>query len=518
MAHFLNNPAGLGGFSSMTSVLRSANVDKSIIPHSKEGGSVHASYDADLGSTSRGVNPSWTASLENLDVKRRQEVVDRHMEDKGLAKKDTVVEGASLPSSSLSGSTLEHRDFTGTKRGNPPELHPPRRYQNDASTSSLSRTSVHVEGLSVDPSVPIVENGQSPLPVPRQCTPPIHGPPPGTEPSISGSTLEYRSFIGTKMPNLPELHPQRRYQNDTPISSFYHPSVQASLPIVDPRAPLSPAVEDKENGQSPRPLPRQYTPPIQGGTELTQTTLDIHYLYSSYSSVFRSQLTVYLWLSIKFYRASPPVKSHSFLRKKSVLLSNTISPSASSTNKTGTLISPQESHRRKDDKNEAESLTTNVDLEDQTVQIPSPRSQRGTAPWILASCTPFTPKQSMDTQLIAYHMANRRRRKTHESDASSTSSTPGGSLAGQSFSLMSSVFSRSHSDVSRPSIVEFSPTPVFQDEIPEELMRKMKLLPCHSDTSTSCNFFLMGTDRCRGSDFKEATPCLAKFHSALEIL
>ena len=198
MAHLLNNPARPGELSSTTSVPKSANIDKSMILHSKEGGSVrvaHTSYHADPGSTSRGVNSSWTASLENLDVKPGKEVVDRHIEViKDFARKYLVVEGGPPLSSSLFDSTPDRRGFIGTNRENPLELHFQRRYRKSTPISPLSDSSVHVQIPLLDPSAPLtsaVEEGQPPLPLRRQYTALIHGPPWGT--NLRQTTLDTRS-------------------------------------------------------------------------------------------------------------------------------------------------------------------------------------------------------------------------------------------------------------------------------------------------------------------------------------
>lgn len=119
-------------------------------------------------------------------------------------------------------------------------------------------------------------------------------------------------------------------------------------------------------------------------------------------------------------------------------------------------------------RDEAEYLTSKGD---QTAQLPSQSSQNGTAPWILAARTPHAPSNAVDSLFIA-HMANLRKQSNY-SDAR-TSLTPPVSLIGDRVhSIALSVFSRSLSIASLPSVVEFSPTPVFKDEVHEELLKRM---------------------------------------------
>jgi len=158
-------------------------------------------------------------------------------------------------------------------------------------------------------------------------------------------------------------------------------------------------------------------------------------------------------------------------------------PSSSPTHEisTGTLIRRQDSHRTQpaglssspirevldDNDDDAESDANQT----QTLQPSSQRLQHGTAAWILASRTLHAPKKPVDTQFMAY-MADIRR-QTNESDASSTGSTPPVSLIVPRVSVTSSAFSQSLSISSSPPVVEFPPTPVFKDEIPERIMRKV---------------------------------------------
>lgn len=77
----------------------------------------------------------------------------------------------------------------------------------------------------------------------------------------------------------------------------------------------------------------------------------------------------------------------------------------------------------------------------QTAQLPLTNSEHGTAPWISAWRKLRVPKKSMDDQFVA-RMAD----------------------------------FQSSSVVSPPSTVEFPPTPVFTDQIPESLMQTVKLV------------------------------------------
>jgi hypothetical protein len=200
---------------------------------------------------------------------------------------------------------------------------------------------------------------------------------------------------------------------------------------------------------------------------------------------------------VKFYRESPPspiVLSHSTLRNMSS------SPS-------DTLIRRQESHRSQrvhfpssspiyvafdqeihkflvvpshEEVEQTMPVPSHEEIED-TTRVPSRISQHDTAPWILASRTLHAPKKPEDTDFMA-HMANIRR-QIIDSDTSSTSSTPRVSLIVPHFSVSSSAFSQSLSITSLPPVVEFPPTPVFKDEIPEGIMRKIKSPPRYSSTN-----------------------------------
>ena len=142
------------------------------------------------------------------------------------------------------------------------------------------------------------------------------------------------------------------------------------------------------------------------------------------------------------------------------------------------MIQQQESHESQRpshtyeaiDEDDAESLPPDANQwQTQTAQLPPQRSQHDTAPWILASRTPHAPKKPVDTRFIAY-MAGLRR-QINDSDASSTGSAPRVSLIIPRVSVSSSAFSESLSVASAPRVVEFPPTPIFNDEVPEGILR-----------------------------------------------
>jgi hypothetical protein len=104
----------------------------------------------------------------------------------------------------------------------------------------------------------------------------------------------------------------------------------------------------------------------------------------------------------------------------------------------------------------------------QAVQLPSQNSQRGTAPWILASRKLLAPQKPSDDQ-FKRRMVNLRR-QIDGVRVGSASSTPRTSfILGSGLSIRSSVFSESFSISSLPAEVEFLPTPVFTDVIPRGL-------------------------------------------------
>ena len=121
--------------------------------------------------------------------------------------------------------------------------------------------------------------------------------------------------------------------------------------------------------------------------------------------------------------------------------------------------------------NDEDKLDSLISNPKQTTQPPSQSDERSTPPWILASRELHPPKKPVDFQFIAY-MADLRR-QIH--GTSSTSSTPQSSLLlGTPISIASTAFSPSSSIASPPQAVEFPPTPVFTDDIPEEFMRKVE--------------------------------------------
>ena len=108
-------------------------------------------------------------------------------------------------------------------------------------------------------------------------------------------------------------------------------------------------------------------------------------------------------------------------------------------------------------------------------EVYPPGSQIGTAPWILASRKPYAPQRPMDAEFML-HMAGLRRQIDGGSLRSSTSTvlTSRVSWLESRTSLESTAFSECFSIGSLPPEVDFSPTPVFKDEIPKGLMPKIE--------------------------------------------
>ena len=423
------------------------NIDKSMISRPKEDGFVHVAhmeYAADSGFTSTGVDPSWNTLLEGLHGYLGKAVVANEMD----FIKDFI----------RNYSERQHNQPVAVDTPRPPPPVPSRtRSQNGAPTPSSSlhatRTRLPPEA-SHRPISPVIEDDRPPPPPPRRRTPPTHTLPP------------------------------------------------------PPEQPLPP----QPGGFL---LPR--------GMETNPTSAKIHHSRSRYSLVFNSMfLPFYFWLMVKFYRESPPspvVLSHSISHNKSISPTVVPSRSVSSTVSTGTLIRREESHRSQPGDLPSSSPTREISTstlirrqeshrsqpgglissspthevldnndddaesvanQTQTVQPSSQRLQHGTASWILASRTLHAPKKPVDSHFMTY-MADIRR-QTNESDASSTGSTPPVSLIlAPRVSVTSSAFSQSLSISSSPPppVVEFPPTPVFKDEIPERIIRNLKV-------STSC--------------------------------
>ena len=131
---------------------------------------------------------------------------------------------------------------------------------------------------------------------------------------------------------------------------------------------------------------------------------------------------------------------------------------------------------------ELEYLTSNAN---QTAQLLPQNSERGTAPWILASRKFHAPKKAVDIQFMA-HMADLRQQSNGTSSTSSTPQTRESmALLGSPVSIASSAFSQSFSITSPPPAVEFPPTPVFADQIPEGFMRKLESLSVAQTPETS---------------------------------
>jgi hypothetical protein len=138
------------------------------------------------------------------------------------------------------------------------------------------------------------------------------------------------------------------------------------------------------------------------------------------------------------------------------------------------------------DTDEPESPTTSD--ESQAVEPPSQSSQRDPAPWILASRKINVP-QPLDPEFLL-HMAGLRRQFDGAS-LKSTNSTLQILGLGSCVSLDSTVFSDSCSVLSLPLDVEFPPTPVFRDEIPQGLITKVEssLFTAHILKSMSTSLF-----------------------------
>ena len=138
------------------------------------------------------------------------------------------------------------------------------------------------------------------------------------------------------------------------------------------------------------------------------------------------------------------------------------------------------------DEDEPESPTTSD--ENQAVVPPSQSSQRGPAPWILASRKLHVPQKPLDPEFML-HMASLRRK----SDGASLRSTVTNStlqILGSYVSLDSTVLSDSCSVLSLPLEDGFPPTPVFRDEIPKGLLTKVEtsLFTAHTIKSMSASF------------------------------
>ena len=222
--------------------------------------------------------------------------------------------------------------------------------------------------------------------------------------------------------------------------------------------------------------------PIPREMETKQLIVEIPYPHPRYSSVFIPPVHHWLLLSITFYRESPLspfVLSHGSSCNR--WISPSITPSHSApTSSASALIQRQESHRNQpvDLPSPTSEAASEDEAESDITQMVQRASQRS---WILASRIPRAPKKTMDAQFMAYMVD--RWRQTNNSDASSTSSTAGVSWIGLRGSITSSAFSPSFAIASTPPGVEFPPTPIFKDEFPEEIMRKVKSSPLYSSTS-----------------------------------
>jgi len=95
-----------------------------------------------------------------------------------------------------------------------------------------------------------------------------------------------------------------------------------------------------------------------------------------------------------------------------------------------------------------------------------------TVPWVLPSRKLHASRKPIDVQFTA-RMTDLRRQTNGTSSTNSTPQARQEPLLGSPVSLASSAFSQSFSVASLPPAVEFPPTPVFADQLPEEFMRKI---------------------------------------------
>ncbi|KIM35785.1 hypothetical protein M413DRAFT_449605 [Hebeloma cylindrosporum] len=276
-----------------------------------------------------------------------------------------------------------------------------------------------------------------------------------------------RSHNGTSIP--PPLSAQR-----PPVAHHRLPipivEDEISPPAPPPRRPTPPTRAPPTAPERPLP-PQPGGPPLSREPEPNQGNSGINNSRPRYSKS----------------PPSPLVLHHSNSRSRSTSSSITPSRSASSTVGASTLgqrqgsqiTGPVDRLHEVVQEDEEELLTPEAN---QTVQLASQNSQSGIAPWILASRTSNAPKKSEDPQFMA-HMTSLRR-QTHDSDASSTGSAPRLSFMMETrISITSSAFSQSLSVPSPLLVVEFPPTPVFKDEIPEGIMQNVNSRPLYSPTS-----------------------------------
>ena len=274
------------------------------------------------------------------------------------------------------------------------------------------------------------------------------------------------------------------YRESPPSPVLLSPSISrhtsTSHTIVPSRTILSPngtgtSIRRQESHRSQRPSPT-YEAFVEDDTDAESLTHDDDQIQPAQLPSQSSEHSTAPWISASRTHHGP----------KKPLTSQTIVPSRSisSTNGTGTgtFIRRQESHRSQrpsptyevfdEDDEDAEPLIHGAN-QTQAVQLSPQRPEHSTAPWISASRTPRGPKKPVDAQFME-HMADIRRQTNH---SDSTGSAPRVSLIVPRVSVSSSAFSQSLSITSAPQVVEFPPTPVFKDEVPEGIMRKVRSPP-----------------------------------------
>ena len=149
----------------------SGTINKSMISRPKEGDFVHVahmSYDADSGFTSKGVDPSWTALLGNLEGQLGKEVVANNMD----FIKDFIRSYSERQ---------QNQPVDANRSRSPPPLPPRTTSQNGAATTRLSHTASRTKSPQVSPHRsrgPIIEDDETPPPLPPRRPTPTHGPPP----------------------------------------------------------------------------------------------------------------------------------------------------------------------------------------------------------------------------------------------------------------------------------------------------------------------------------------------------
>ena len=129
------------------------------------------------------------------------------------------------------------------------------------------------------------------------------------------------------------------------------------------------------------------------------------------------------------------------------------------------------------------SASSETPSANQTAQLPPQNPEYGTAPWISAWRKLRGSKKPIDDQFFA----SRADLQQKIPGTSSTVSTSQATQIGSSAPIASSTFSQSSSIGSPPSTVEFPPTPVFTDQIPEGFKQKAESLSVEEIPKASKN-------------------------------